>query len=63
MPLKKGKHIEKRDYTKEKVEKAVERAKNLDVERSRFLGIEERWPSDIGSTVYKLLEKIIKANN
>jgi len=50
-PLHKQKHIKKEHYTKEKVELAIERARRLHKDG-------DKWPSDLGTTVYLLLEKI-----
>lgn len=52
-PLRKEKHIREDNYTRKNVAIAVERAKSLDKKY-------EKWPRNIGSTVYKLIEKIIK---
>ena len=52
-PLKDQKHIDKDHYTKEKVCKAIERARALH-------DANEDWPRSLGTTVYKLLEKIVE---
>lgn len=52
-PLKDKKHIKKDYYNKEKVENAIERAKELSID------LRKKWPENLGSTVYLLLEKIV----
>ena len=50
-PLKKQKHISARHYDRDKVLAAIYRAKQLHINQ-------EKWPTNLGSTVYVLLEKI-----
>lgn len=49
--LRDKKHINREDYNRQKVLDAIERAKVLHDKT-------EKWPSHLGTTVYKLLEKI-----
>lgn len=53
-PLLKGKHIESRHYNVKKIKDAILRAKIL------HNGKLECWPTNLGSTVYILMEKIIE---
>lgn len=48
---KKRKHIVKEDYDREKIKLAIERGKRITV-------LEEGVPIGLGTSVYKLLEKI-----
>lgn len=52
VPLKNDKHITTAHYDKDKVNKAIERAKKLDTPPCKD------YPRTLGTTVYKLLEKI-----
>ncbi len=53
VPLKSQKHIKNpKDYTKDNIQKAVERAKSLDKNN-------ERYPTNLGSTVYRLMELML----
>ncbi len=56
-PLVRKKHIVHTDYSIEKVKKAIDRAKDL---RGRK---KERWPHNLGSTVYILIDKIVEIAN
>ena len=55
--LKNQKHIRNPDdYTKDKIMKAVERAESLDKSG-------ERYPTNLGSTIYKLIKLLVEYNN
>lgn len=57
VPLKNQKHIKNpENYTKGNIQKAVERAKILDKNH-------ERYPTDLGSTAYKLMELMLDYDN
>lgn len=53
VPLKGQKHLAAEHYTDEKVRIAVERARNLGGSS------DEKYPTDIGTDVYKLVERIL----
>ena len=53
-PLKDKKHISAEYYNEEKVRQAIIRAKALHTDKN------EKWPHNLGSTVYLLLEKIVE---
>lgn len=55
-PLKDKKHISFIHYNEEKVKQAIKRAKGLHRDK------EKRWPHNLGTTVYLLLEKIVELN-
>ncbi len=50
------KHIEGRQFTAKNIQSAIERAKELDQPRCKD------WPKGPGTTVYKVVEKILKAS-
>lgn len=56
-PLKKQKHILTEHYSIEKVKNAINRAKVLHKEET------QEWPTNLGSTVFVLLDKIIEISD
>lgn len=54
VPLKDQKHISKKDYTKEKIQDAIQRAAALHIQNS------DKYPKYFATTVYLLLQKIIE---
>lgn len=48
------KNISANHYSENKIRQAIQRAKNLHIDKK------EKWPHNLGSTVYLLLEKIVE---
>ncbi|MCD8239535.1 MAG: RloB family protein [Clostridiales bacterium] len=63
-PLSNRKHIHPKHYSRGKVKKAIKRARRLfEIEISRSQHMQLRYPHNLGSTVYKLLENIINISD
>lgn len=65
-PLKKEKYVKREHYTADKVRKAILGAKKLHMDELAACENEmqkeevNKWPHDLGSTVYRLLEEIVE---